>query len=43
MSDPSRVRITGPLGSFTNGFVANLSKQGYRLNAAPNQLSFLHT
>jgi integrase/recombinase XerD len=41
MSDPSRVRITGPLASFTNGFVANLSKQGYRPNAAANQLQLL--
>jgi site-specific recombinase XerD len=41
MSDPSRVRITGPLASFTNGFAANLSNQGYRPNAAANQLQLL--
>ncbi|MEZ2354953.1 site-specific integrase [Caballeronia sp. RCC_10] len=38
MSHPSRVRITGPLVSFRDGFAAELSKQGYRPNAAANQL-----
>ena len=41
MSDPSRVRITGPLVSFRDGFAAELSKQGYRPNAAANQLQLL--
>jgi site-specific recombinase XerD len=38
MSHPSRVRITGPLVSFRDGFAAELSKQGYRPNAVANQL-----
>lgn len=38
MSDPSRVRITGPLAAFADGFAAELRKQGYRPNAAANQL-----
>jgi hypothetical protein len=41
MSDPSRVRITGPLAAFADGFAAELSKQGYRPNAAANQLQLL--
>jgi integrase/recombinase XerD len=43
MSDPSRVRITGPLAAFADGFAAELRKQGYRPNAAANQLQlFAH-
>ena len=41
MSHPSRVRVTGPLTSFTEGFAAELSRQGYRPNAAANQLQLL--
>ncbi|MFM0107126.1 site-specific integrase [Paraburkholderia rhynchosiae] len=41
MSHPSRVRIAGPLTSFADGFAAELSKQGYRPNAAANQLQVL--
>jgi integrase/recombinase XerD len=41
MSDPSRVRVTGPLTSFAEGFAAELAKQGYRPNAAANQLQLL--
>ena len=41
MSDPSRVRITGPLAAFADGFAAELSEQGYRPNAAANQLQLL--
>lgn len=43
MSRPSRVRVTGPLTSFAEGFAAELAKQGYRTNAAANQLQlFAH-
>lgn len=41
MSHPSRVRVIGPLTSFAEGFAAELAKQGYRPNAAANQLQFL--
>lgn len=41
MSHPSRVRLTGPLMSFAQGFAAELSRQGYRPNAAANQLQLL--
>jgi integrase/recombinase XerD len=41
MGHPSRVRLTGPLMPFTEGFAAELSRQGYRPNAAANQLQLL--
>lgn len=41
MSHPSRVRVTGPLASFAEGFAGELAKQGYRPNAAANQLQLL--
>lgn len=41
MSNPSRVRVTGPLTPFAEGFAAELSRQGYRPNAAANQLQLL--
>ncbi len=41
MSHPSRVRITGPLSRFAEGFAAKLAYQGYRPGAAANQLQFI--
>ena len=41
MSHPSRVRMTGPLKSFAEGFAAELSQQGYRPKAATDQLQLL--
>ncbi len=41
MSNPSRVRITGPLSPFAEGFAAELARQGYRPNAAANQLQLI--
>jgi integrase/recombinase XerD len=41
MSHPSRVRVTGPLASYAEGFAAQLAEQGYRPNAAANQLQLL--
>jgi site-specific recombinase XerD len=41
MSRPSRVRVVGPLASFAEGFAAQLARQGYRPNAAANQLQLL--
>lgn len=41
MSHPSRVRVTGPLTRFAEGFAAELAKQGYRPNGAANQLQLL--
>jgi len=41
MSNPSRVRVPGPLTSFAEGFAAELAKQGYRPNSAAYQLQLL--
>lgn len=41
MSHPSRVRITGPLTPFAEGFAAELAKQGYTPHAATNQIQLL--
>jgi site-specific recombinase XerD len=41
MSHPSRVRVTGPLTSFAQGFAAELSRQGYRPHAVTHQLRLL--
>jgi len=41
MGDPSRVRVTGPLAPFADGFAAELSRQGYRPNAAADQLRLM--
>ena len=41
MSVASRVRITGPLSSFAQGFAAELSKQGYRPQPVANQLQLI--
>lgn len=38
MSDPSRVRISGPLKPFAAGFVAELSRQGYTAGSTVNQM-----
>src|SRR5437867_2439754 len=43
MSRPSRVRVTGPLTSFAEGFAAELARQGYRPSAVASQLQlFAH-
>jgi integrase/recombinase XerD len=41
MSVASRVRITGPLSSFAQGFAAELCKQGYRPQPVANQLQLI--
>lgn len=38
MSDPHRVRMTGPLSPYLDGFRRALEGQGYRSNAVANQL-----
>ena len=38
MADPSRVRVTGPLTSYTEGFAAELQRQGYTPVSASRQL-----
>lgn len=38
---PSRVRMTGPLTPLTEGFAAELTKQGYRPGAAARQLHLI--
>ncbi len=39
MSNPLRVRVSGPLQPYAAGFRAELFRLGYRRNAARNQLS----
>ncbi|MBE7420470.1 MAG: tyrosine-type recombinase/integrase [Burkholderiaceae bacterium] len=41
MAHPSRVRVTGPLESFAQGFAAELLRQGYRPKAAVDQVRLL--
>jgi integrase/recombinase XerD len=41
MKDPSRVRVTGPLGRYAAGLVAELVGAGYRPNAAAVHLRLL--
>lgn len=41
MSAQSRVRVTGPLAPFVDGFSAELSRQGYRPNAATAQVRLM--
>ena len=36
--DPSRVRVTGPLAAFAEGFAVELARLGYKPNAATDQL-----
>lgn len=38
MSDPSRVRVTGPLAPFVTGFTATLQRQGYAPVSTAHQL-----
>jgi integrase/recombinase XerD len=39
--DPSRVRVTGPLTPFAEGFAAELARQGYRRHPVADQLRLL--
>ncbi|SAK91849.1 hypothetical protein AWB79_06750 [Caballeronia hypogeia] len=41
MSDPSRVRITEPLVTFSDGLATRLSKKGDQRDAEVSQLLFL--
>jgi hypothetical protein len=41
MSNPDRVRVTGPLAAFKDGFAAELVRQGYRPNAVACQLQLM--
>jgi hypothetical protein len=41
MGDPSLVRVSGPLGGYAAGFVAELMQAGYRPNTAAVQLRLL--
>src|SRR4051812_7198220 len=41
MPAPDRVRVSGPLSAFADGFVADLVEQGYRLWPAQAHLEFL--
>ena len=41
MSNPSRVRVTGPLEPYASGFRRELAEQGYTPNAASNQLQLM--
>jgi len=39
--DPSRVRVTGPLAVFREGFTGELARLGYKPNAAADQLRLM--
>jgi len=39
--DPSRVRVTGPLAVFAEGFAAELARLGYKPSAAADQLRLM--
>src|SRR5262249_6991556 len=39
--DPSRVRVTGPLAVFAEGFAGELARLGYKPNAAADQLRLM--
>jgi hypothetical protein len=39
--DPARVRVTGPLAVFAEGFGAELARLGYKPNAASDQLRLM--
>lgn len=41
MSDPSRVRVSGPLAPFVVGFAAELARQGYTLHCQGRQLQLV--
>lgn len=41
MHDPSRVRVSGPLGVFASGFAAELARLGYRRTPATFQLQLM--
>lgn len=41
MSEPSRVRVSGPLEAFASGFAVELSRQGYRPVSAAFQLQLM--
>jgi hypothetical protein len=41
MGDPSRVRLTGPLTPFAEGFAAELARQGYTRNGVTDQVRLL--
>ncbi|MGH8991161.1 MAG: tyrosine-type recombinase/integrase [Acidimicrobiia bacterium] len=41
VKDPSRVRVTGPLGPYAEGFCADLAGQGYAPSSAVNQLKLV--
>jgi integrase/recombinase XerD len=41
MGDPSRVRVTGPLAVFAEGFARELARLGYKPNAAADQLRLM--
>lgn len=41
MSDPSKVRMTGPLAPFAAGFASELARQGYLPNSPASQLHLM--
>ncbi|HEY6422695.1 MAG TPA: site-specific integrase [Pseudonocardiaceae bacterium] len=41
MNDPTRVRVTGPLGPYASGFCAELARQGYARSSAVNQMKLV--
>jgi integrase/recombinase XerD len=41
MSNPDRVRVTGPLVTFKDGFAAELARQGYLPRGVAGQLELM--
>jgi len=41
MSRPSRVQVTGPLATYSDGFRLELARQGFTANSASNQLQLM--
>jgi integrase/recombinase XerD len=41
MNDPSRVRVSGPLAAYRDGFAEELAKQGYTAGSAQHQVQLM--
>ena len=41
MNDPSRVRVSGPLAAYRDGFAEGLAKQGYTAGSAQRQVHLM--
>ena len=41
MNDPSRVRVSGPLAAYRDGFAEELAKRGYTAGSAQHQVGLM--